>query len=89
MDFTTIRCSLPRQLRESLYVRCREDRITVPALLEALIRGFVTKHPAALAMVDQWVRDEGLDRKPPSAPPVRDRELAEIYAAIARGKEDE
>lgn len=88
-DFVEIRFRAERTLRESLYLRCREDGIAVPAALEALIRGFVTKHPAALAMIDQWIRDEGLEKKPPAGPVIKDRELAELYAAIARGHEED
>lgn len=87
-EFVDLRLRVSAPLRESLYGRCREDGITVPALLEALLRGFVTKHPAALAMVDQWIRDEGHEKKAKSGPVINDRELAELYAAIARGQED-
>lgn len=88
LEYASIRFRIARPLRDSLQARCREDGIQVPALLEALIRGFVTKHPAALAMVDQWVRDEGLTKKAPEGPRIDDRELAELYAAIARGQEE-
>lgn len=87
-DFVEVRFRVSRPLKASLTARCREDGITLPALLEALVRGFVTKHPSALAMVDQWVRDEGLEKRPAPGPVIKDRELAELYAAIARGQED-
>lgn len=87
-DFVQLRFRLAKPLRDATYKRCKEDGITVPALLEALLRGFVTKHPAALAMVDQWIRDEGLEKKAKAGPAVNDRELAELYAAIARGPEE-
>lgn len=74
-----------RELRDAVRMRCFEDGISVPALLEALLRGFVRKHPAALAMVEQWVRDEGLERRPPSGASLTRREVSDIYAAISRG----
>lgn len=90
-ELVELRLRVSAPLRESLRRRCGEDGITVPALLEALIRGFVDKHPSALAMVDQWVRDEGHETKHPEGPVLSGRDLSDVYAAIARGgagKED-
>ena len=53
-------------------------------LFEAVVRGYLNRHPAVLAMVDQWKRDEGRDGDP--TPSLAKRELDDIYAALGSGK---
>jgi len=88
-DYTGLRVRVLKTLRSALAARCAEDRISVPAVVEALLRGFVDRNPGALAMVDQWVRDEGLEPEPPRGPSLNQNELADVYAAIARGSTTE
>lgn len=81
-EYTTFRVRTLRTTLMDLRRRCQEDGITLPALMEALARGYISKHPSALAMVDQWVREEGLGREHPQGPSLSKRDLEEVYAAI-------
>lgn len=81
-EYTGLRVRILKDVKASLLERCEEDGITVCALMEALTRGFINKHPSALAMVDQWIRDEGLETKPVIAPNLNRNEIAQIYARI-------
>lgn len=81
-EYMTLKVRFLRSTRDQLRQRCTEDGISMTALIEALARGFINKHPAALAMVDQWVRDEGLDIQPAKAASLSRKDLDEVYAAI-------
>jgi hypothetical protein len=90
-DYTLLRTRILKSVHAGLKERCREDGISLPAVIEALARGFVRKHPSALELVEQWVREEGLEPEPQRAVPLHVREIAMIYAAIGDPeiKEDE
>lgn len=82
-EYTILKVRTLRTTLGELRRRCQEDGITLPALVEALVRGYNNKDPSALAMVDHWIRDEGLEREPPRGPSLNKRDLEEVYAAIA------
>jgi len=81
-DYATLKFRCLESIRSKLTERCVEDRISRNAVLEALLSGYNSKHPSALAMVDQWMRDNGI-QKDDLANPIKlsANELNEIYAA--------
>lgn len=76
--------SLAAEMREQL----EEDGMTANVLFEAVVRGYVERHPAVLAMVDQWKRDNGYDSEP-KVKSLSSKERDDIYAALGSGMIDD
>lgn len=67
-------------LRETL----AKDNMSMNVLFEAVVRGYINRNPAVLAMIDQWKRDEKPEGEK-AAKALSTRELDDIYAAIGSG----
>ena len=81
-DYCLIKFRALKTLRESLRERCAEDNISVPVLMEAIIRGFIMKHPSALQLIDDWIRQEGKSGEGKDGPVLRAKEISAVYAEI-------
>ncbi len=89
-EYVAVGARLLGTLNDRFRKRLAEDRISFPVFLEAVVRGYVSHHPAVLAMIDQWMRDEKVDRPVEAkSPKFSSRELDEIYAATGSGMVDE
>lgn len=89
-EYTSTRFRVKRTLDASFRRACMEDSVTPNVVIEACLRGFVDRHPAVLAMIDQWIRDEGRERRDDRTGPKMTRsDIAEIYAAARSGLEDD
>lgn len=55
----------------------------MPALLTALLGGYVEGSTSALQLVEQWVRKQGLEAREGDAPRLTKAEVARLYAEIA------
>lgn len=86
-EYGTLRVRLLKVQIKALRAQLTEDGISGPVLFEAVLKGYLQRHPAVLAMIDQWKRDElpkSVDIKSLS-----DQELDDIYAAIGGGMVEE
>lgn len=82
-EYGSIRVRLLKTEIEEMRRRLLEDGVSANVLFEAVLRGYLDKHPAVLAMLDQWQRDAGKEPKP-----VKDlsrREIDDIYAELGGG----
>ena len=79
-----VRVRLNRELNHQLRERLDEDGIALTVFMEAVCRGYVRRHHAILAMIDQWIRDERPDSER-SGPKLNSKDLDEIYAAVRDG----
>lgn len=87
-EYGTLRVRLLKAEIEELRRRLREDGVSANVLFEAVLRGFISKHPAVLAMVDQWRRDEV--RTPAKATAIlSEKDVSDIYAELGGGTIDE
>ena len=85
-EYTSTRFRVKRTLDASFRRACVEDNVSPNVVIEACLRGFVNRHPAVLAMIDQWIRDEGRERPDERTGPRMSRsDIAEIYAAARAG----
>lgn len=84
-EYTAIKFRLLRSLAEQFRHRASEDRISPNVVLEAVLMGYVNHHPAVLAMIDEWIRQERPEVGEPRAPKLSTRDLDEIYAAAGSG----
>ncbi len=86
-EYGSIRVRLLKTEIEEMRRRLLEDGVSANVLFEAVLRGYVNKHPAVLAMLDQWQRDEGKEPKPVKN--LSGREIDDIYAELGGGMIDE
>ena len=84
-EYTFAKFRVLRTLNEEFRRRAAEDRTSPNVIFEAFLRGYVNHHPAVLAMVDQWIRDEGMEPPEQKAPRLSKADLDEVYAAAASG----
>jgi hypothetical protein len=81
--FTSARVRMLRSDSDAMRRLLESDGITLNVLFNAVVRGYIGRHPAVLAMLDDEVRRNA---KPlPKGPRVSERELDEIYAALGSG----
>jgi len=81
-EYISSRYRIKKKLQAAFLRKAAQESISANVILEAVIRGFVSDHPAVLAMIDQWIKDEGKARDDSPGPRVKKSELDEIYAAI-------
>jgi hypothetical protein len=86
-EYGGIRFRLLKSLAEAMRAQLRADGLSQNNLFEAVVRGYVERHPAVLAMIDQWKRDEGIADEP--VKPLSSREVDDIYAALGSGMMEE
>lgn len=84
-EYAEVKFKVLRTLKKSLVVRLADDRISKTAFFEAVVKGYVDRHPAVMAMVDQWIRENTPEGREPRSPSLRRSEIDEIYAEISRG----
>lgn len=84
-EYMSMKFRLLKTLNEQVRAQLEEDRITPNVLLEAVLRGYVNRHPAVMAMVDQWIRDEVPEREEPKVPALSKKDLNDIYSAAGSG----
>lgn len=82
-EYGSIRVRLLKAEIEELRETLADDSMSVNVLFEAVVRGYINRHPAVLAMIDQWKRDER--PREPEQRTLRDREIADIYAELGGG----
>lgn len=80
-EYGSIRVRLLKAEIEALRETLSADSMSLNVLFEAVVRGYINRHPAVLAMVDQWKRDER--PSDPEQKSLRSREIADIYAELA------
>ena len=81
-EYGTLRVRLLRTEIEAFRRRLQEDGVSANVVFEAVLRGFVSKHPAVLAMVDQWKRDEVVAQTKPTKL-LSAEDVSDIYAELA------
>jgi len=87
-DYTLLRSRVLKKDLEEARGLLEKDRISLNVLIEAVLRGYIRRHPAVLAMVDDWARENNKERKESSAK-LKKRELDSIYDEIGSGMMDE
>lgn len=87
-EYTAIKFRLLRRLSDAFRRQCAEDSVTPNVVMEAVVQGYVDRHPAVLAMIDEWVRRERPEEPEKRSPKLSKRELEEIYAAAGSGMID-
>lgn len=86
-EYGGLRIRLLKSQIAALREQLKADGMSVNVLFEAVVRGYLERSPAVLAMVDQWKRDELPPEKPVKA--LSSRELDDIYAALGSGMIEE
>lgn len=87
-EYGSIRIRLVKTQIESLKQRLLKDGVSANVLFEAVLRGYIDSHPAVLAMLDQWQRDEQVEQKK-SEKSLSSKDVADIYAELGGGMVDE
>lgn len=82
-EYGGVRVRLLKSQIEALRDQLAEDGMSANVLFEAVVRGYLNRHPAVLAMVDQWRRDEGHGETPVKS--LKQREIDDIYAELGSG----
>jgi hypothetical protein len=86
-DYGGLRIRLLKSQIAALREQLQADNMSANVLIEAVVRGYLNRHPAVLAMVDQWKREEAPEGKPQSG--LSKRELDDIYAELGGGTMEE
>lgn len=87
-DYTAIKFRVLKTLGQAFRRQCAEDSVTPNVVMEAVLRGYVNRHPAVMAMIDEWIRQERPEEPERKSPRLSKRELEEIYAAAGSGMID-
>jgi hypothetical protein len=85
-EYGAIRIRLLKKEIASLREGLRADGMSANVLFEAVVRGYLMRDPAVLAMIDSWKREE---RSKPEPKPLDRAELADIYAELGGGTLEE
>ncbi len=88
LNYTGVRFRVLRTLYDKFCRMAAEDSTSPHAVIEAVLSGYVNRHPAVLAMVDQYVRDNYAEREA-RGPRLSKKELNELYAEIGSGMIEE
>ena len=86
-EYGSIRVRLLKTEIEALKDTLASDGMSANVLFEAVLRGYVNRNPAVLAMIDQWKREERPAQKERGS--LDDREIADIYAELGGGTMEE
>jgi hypothetical protein len=84
LNYTSAHFRVLRTLYDKFRRMAMEDGVSPHAVVEAVVSGYVNRHPAVLAMIDQYIRENYSDREV-KGPKLSKRELAELYAEIGSG----
>lgn len=87
-EYGSLRLRLLKAQIAALKEKLKADSMSATVLIEAVIKGYLDSHPAVLAMIDQWRRDNQKETGV-KAVSLSDRELADIYAEIGSGNMEE
>lgn len=82
-EYGSIRIRLLKTQIESLKQRLLEDGVSACVFFEAVLRGYLDSHPAVLAMLDQWQRDEQAEKKAEKS--LSRKDVDDIYAELGGG----
>lgn len=88
-EYGTLKVRLLRSDIQALREALADEGMSASVLFEAAARGFIRRHPSMLAMVQEWMRDQGLEPRAEEGRRPSNRELDEIYAAIGGGMIDD
>lgn len=88
-DYTDVKFRILRSLVDRFRRQAMEDRVSGNVIIEAVLRGYVEKHPAVLAMLDKWISEEQPEQREVPRPRMSKKDLAEIYAAAGSGMIEE
>lgn len=81
-DYTQVRFRVLRRIADSFRRKTHEDMISGNVVIEACLQGYLNSHPAVLAMIDQWIRDNMPEAEETRrVPTMTKRDLEEIYSA--------
>lgn len=86
-EYGGLRIRLLKSQISALKEQLEKDGMSANVLFEAVLRGYINRHPAVLAMVDQWKRDEAIEERPIKS--MSDKEVADIYAELGSGMMEE
>lgn len=86
-EYGKIRIRLLQTQIDALRAMLKEDGVSANVLFEAVVRGYLMRDPAVLAMIDAWARDEKKQAK--EAKSLSKGELDDIYAELGSGILDE
>jgi hypothetical protein len=87
-EYGELRVRLLKSQIAALREQLQTDRMSAAVLIEAVVRGYLDRSPAVLAMIDQWKRDQRPgDEKPQRG--LSKRELDDIYAELGSGNMEE
>ncbi len=85
-EYGTLRVRLLKVQIEALREQLLQDGVSANVLVEAVLRGYLSRHPAVLAMLDQWRRDEQKEQR--STKSLSSKDVADIYAELGGGMID-
>lgn len=88
-EYTVAKFRVLKDLNLRFKERAAQDGLSPPVIFEAMMRGYVNQHPAVLAMLDQWIRDNLPEYKEPKTPRLSASDLEEIYAVADSSMIDE
>lgn len=87
-EYGKIRIRLLQTQIDSLKASLKADGMSANVLFEAVVRGYLMRDPAVMAMVDSWSREEQPAVRQSSS--LKKGELDDIYAELGSGNfEDE
>lgn len=87
-EYGGLRIRLLKSQIAALREQLKADGLSANVLFEAVLRGYLGRNPAVLAMIDQWRRDERPEGDKPQKG-LSKRELDDIYAELGSGNMDE
>lgn len=87
LEYGELRVRLLKTQLESVRALLKRDRISATVLVEAVLRGYVERSPAVLAMVDQWRRDNLKGQSDVDS--LSSKEISDIYASLGGGTIEE
>jgi len=82
-EYGGIRVRLLKSQIGAMREQLEKDGMSANVLFEAVLRGYINRHPAVLAMIDQWKRDEHVAQREIRS--LNDRDVADIYAELGSG----
>ncbi len=87
-EYGSVRVRLLKTQIEALKEQLLRDGCSANVLFEAVLRGYLDRHPAVLAMLDQWKRDEQKESASHTKT-LTARDVADIYAELGGGTIEE
>jgi hypothetical protein len=88
-EYDYLRVRLLKSQIAALREQLQTDGMSANVLIEAVVRGYLMRSPAVLAMIDHWRQDELPEKKRKASSSLSKKELNEIYAEIGSGMLDD